>query len=83
MALRQDEHIAVFAQNLQTQLALRRLLLKIVAVFGAEADDADLRLTRGEYLQRTARVAFQNPRVQIAFRIQGRNILRCCLKQPG
>ena len=74
------ELVAVAAEDLHVQTAGLALLLKIVAVFGPETDDADLRLAVGHQLQRRARVAFADDRVE-ALLLQPRQIRRCRVEQ--
>ena len=62
----------VFAQKLEAQTAGAGLLVKIIAVFRAEADHADLRLAACKRFERRARVAFADDRVD-----------RLCLRQSG
>ena len=68
--------IAVFAENFKIQPALGHLLLKIVAVFRAEADNADFDLAVGQQLKRLARVAFADGNILALVLREARNELR-------
>ena len=79
----QRDQIVVLAQKLEAQAPGAGLLVKIVAVFRTEADDADLGLAAGERFERDARVTLADDRVDRLRLRQAREILRGQIQHGG
>ena len=76
MRLGQQQLIAVAAEDLEAEAARDALLFKIVAVFAAETDDADLNLTVFQHFDCLPCVTFAHHRVQILVDRQRIEIVR-------
>ena len=78
--LRQQQLIAVAAENLESEAARDALLFKIITVFAAEADDADLDLAVFQHFDCLPRMTLAHYRVEILVGRQRVEIVRRQIK---